>query len=334
ELERRSEDLQQQVTDRDRELQAQVQRLAQKNQELAQKQQELITKEAKLASLETQQQQLQAEIAQQDQAIAKFDAQIAQLDKQIDQKNQQLEVRQIRFDVLNSQLDFLRQEVTVLEQYYQDYQQLRGQEIALERGQVLAFAALQVEDQDKALPAIDQILSYANQTAIALLTDLNPQESDLRLVRISQEEVDKILEKLSDGQNYVVRIVTAGNYVRGEQDIRVFADVSPNEAVFEDGDQIASVNINTLEGDREDLQRRLDTLLAASQFRARRAGILGQIVVGDGRRVTLLDFIEQLNQADSLPEELQAIAVDKTYTSGPLRLKLVALRDGKVIFSS
>jgi uncharacterized protein (DUF3084 family) len=75
-------------------------------------------------------------------------------------------------------------------------------------------------------------------------------------------------------------------------------------------------------------------LLAASQFSARRAGILGNIQVEDGSIKTIFNFLEQLSQSQEIPDEIKAIASENTYTAGPLKLRLIAIKDGKIILST
>jgi uncharacterized protein (DUF3084 family) len=70
-------------------------------------------------------------------------------------------------------------------------------------------------------------------------------------------------------------------------------------------------------------------LISASQFRARNAGIVESVQI-DG---TFLRFVTQLRQYNQ-PLDIKAIAAEDTYTAGPLRVKLLAIQDGKVIFST
>jgi len=59
----------------------------------------------------------------------------------------------------------------------------------------------------------------------------------------------------------------------------------------------------------------------------------GRVQIADDKIETLLQFIEQL-EAHHGPVDVQAIAADVTYTAGPLRINLVAISDGTVIFST
>jgi uncharacterized protein (DUF3084 family) len=311
--------LQVQVQGKDEELTQQEQKIAAQSQRLEQRQ-------IRLQELEKRQSTLQAEIDTRDKEIAKLDKAIATRDRNL--KNREAQLKE-----LESQQTYLKRELDVLEQYYQTYQELRERQIAIVRGQVLAFAAVRVVDPSAVVDAIDQLLRQANRSAIEATRPDNPDVKE-RVVGITKAQVEQLVEQIKDGKDYVVRIVSAGNYVQGEKEVRVFADVVPNQKVFNRDETIATISIDTESLTEDDFQKRLDTLLAASQFRARRAGILGNIQVEDGRIKTILNFIEEINQIEVTPDEIKAIASNPTYTIGPLKLRLIAIKDGKVIFST
>ena len=60
-------------------------------------------------------------------------------------------------------------------------------------------------------------------------------KADERVVKITQGQVQQLLKTLQDGQEYVVRIIAAGNYVQGEKEVRVFADIALNQKIFSQG---------------------------------------------------------------------------------------------------
>jgi uncharacterized protein (DUF3084 family) len=291
--------------------------------EIAQKDQTLAQREARLQDLEAT---LEAEISRRDQIINDLDTQIAVRDRALAQ-------RENRLTDLEQQLTFLKREVSVLEQYYQNYQALRQGNVTLVRGQVLASAAIRIGEETPNQEMVDELLRQANQSAIEAIRtpDSNGKE---RVVAITQAQVEQLLEQLQTEGEYVVRILTAENYLRGEETVRVFADVAQNQKIFDAGDTIATVSIEPEQMTTEELQQRLDLLLAASQFHARRAGIIGDIQVGDGDIVTLIRFIEQLNESDLPLDQIKAIASENAETIGGLKLRLVAMQKGQVIFGT
>jgi uncharacterized protein (DUF3084 family) len=80
----------------------------------------------------------------------------------------------------------------------------------------------------------------------------------------------------------------------------------------------------------DQMQQRINLLLAAAGFRARRLGILTD-TVQIGRVQNLIVFIDKLKQyRQSI--ELKAVAANDTYTAGPLKVELVAEQNGQVLF--
>ncbi|GBE93879.1 NusA domain-containing protein [Nostoc cycadae WK-1] len=276
------------------------------------------------------------ELANRQEIIEKRDLKIAQLDKLIQNRNleitareQVIATRESRLKELERQQDYLEQEVARLEKYYQSYQDLRLGKLALVRGQVLAGAVIQVKQATAARQAVLQLLGDANQNAIFQLTEPSAKPENTQILRVTPERVEQLIRQISDGREYVVRIFSAGNYVRGEKQIEFFGDAARNILVFAGGEVLASTSADPRSMSSYELRQRLDLLISASQFRARNAGIVESVQV-DG---TFLRFINQLRQYDQ-PLEIKAIASEDTYTAGPLRVKLLAIQNGKVIFST
>ncbi len=318
-LSQQSQQLQTRIQSKDRELNRQ-------NQQLAEQGEILIQRQRRLGQLENDQEELQAQINQQDQHIQQLDQAIAQKDKSLNQ-------REAKLKELESQIVFLRREVEVLESYYQTYQDLRERKIAIVKGQVLAFGAFRVVDPKAVISVIDELLTEANVLAIKS-TDPNNKNSEERVVKITKVEVEQLIKQLEDGEEYVVRILSAGNYVLGEKEVRVFADVARNQKVFTKEQEIAAISVDTESMSDEDIQKRLDLLLSAAQFRARSAGVLGTIQIEDGRLTQLIEFIAKVQKSPELIDEIKVVASDNTYTAGPLKLRLIALKNGEIVFSS
>lgn len=303
-------------------------KLKQQNEQLNSQKQQIAQQDKILAEKENQQKILATEIKQRDQIINN-------LDKAISAKDEDLQAKQGRVQQLESQLDYLKKEIKILDEYYQTYQELREKRITIVRGQVLAFGTVTVVEPKAAVEAIDYLLVEANRHANrAVNPQKNPDETMKRLVQITKGQVDQLAAQLKDGRSYVIRIVSAGNYVQGEKEVRVFADISLNQQIFEQEQEIATVSVDSETMTSEELQQRLDLLLSASQFRARSAGVVGDIQVENGSLRIISDFLTRLANTTEPLEEIKAIASETTYTAGPLKLRLVAISKGKEIFSS
>jgi uncharacterized protein (DUF3084 family) len=276
------------------------------------------------------------ELANRKQAIEQRDQKISQLDKLIQQRNQEvaareqvIATRESRLKELEKQQNYLEQEVSRLEKYYQSYRDLRLGKLALVRGQVLAAAVIQVNQPTAARQAVIQLLREANQNALLELAEPGTNTQNLEILQFSQDRVEQLVKQINDGREYVMRIFSAGNYVRGEKQIEFFTDTAKNQIVFSGGQVLATTTADPKTMTSYQLRQRIDLLISASQFRARNAGIVENVQI-DG---TFLRFVSQLRQFDQ-PLEIKAIAAEDTFTAGPLRVRLVAIINGQVVFST
>ncbi|MDZ7964884.1 MAG: DUF3084 domain-containing protein [Nostoc sp. DedSLP03] len=276
------------------------------------------------------------ELANRQEAIEARDQKIGQLDQLIQKRNvevaareQVIAKRESRLKELEAQQEELEQEVARLEKYYQSYRDLRLGKLALVRGQVLSAAVIRVTQPAAARQAVVQLLQEANRNANLELSEPGTNSSNLELLRVTEDRVDQLSKQIADGKEYVVRIFSAGNYVRGEKQIEFFADTAQNQLVFSGGAVLATTTADSQTMTSYQLQQRLEILISASQFRARNAGIVENVQV-EGTFLRFVSLLRQYNQ----PLEIKAIAAEDTYTAGPLRVKLVAIVNGKIIFST
>ncbi|MCW5315302.1 DUF3084 domain-containing protein [Nostoc sp. KVJ3] len=276
------------------------------------------------------------ELANRQEAIEVRDQKIGQLDQLIQKRNvevaareQVIATRESRLKELEAQQEQLELEVARLEKYYQSYRDLRLGKLALVRGQVLSAAVIRVTKPAAARQAVVQLLQEADRNANLELSEPGANPANVELLHVTQDRVDQLSKQISDGQEYVMRIFSAGNYVRGEKQIEFFADTARNQLVFSGGAVLATTTADSKTMTSYQLQQRLEILISASQFRARNAGIVENVQV-EG---TFLRFVTQLRQYNQ-PLEIKAIAAEDTYTAGPLRVKLVAIVNGKIIFST
>jgi uncharacterized protein (DUF3084 family) len=225
------------------------------------------------------------EIAAQDQAIAQLDQKISVRDQVIAQRENSLKQLESQQKELEDKQAYLQRSVQILAEYYQDYQALRAGNLVLFRNQVLASGVVRIVDPTAARQAVDQLLVTANKAAIEN-TRPGDKTYNEQVIQITQAEVERLVSQIDDGRDYVVRILSAGNYVRGESSVQVFADVAPNRIVFQAGEVVAATSANPATMTQQQLLQRIDQLIAASQFRARRAGILAdKIQIGDDHQL-------------------------------------------------
>ena len=271
-----------------------------------------------------------AQIAQQDKEIARLDENIEQRDRNIAERDRVIAQRETRLKELETQQNYLEQDVARLER---NLQVLRRGNVALLRGQVLAARVVRIVEPKAARQAVEQLLREANRNAIQV-TQPGINQMNERVVKISDVEVDQLIKQIDDGRDYVVRIISAGNYVLGEKSVRIFADATQNQVVFRPNDVLAAISADSTTMTAEEIRQRVELLLSAANFRAQRAGILGDTIqIGDNRIETLLRFITQLNQYKQ-PVEIKAVAAQVTYTAGPLKVELIAVQNEQVVFGT
>ncbi|MEC4805029.1 MAG: DUF3084 domain-containing protein [Jaaginema sp. PMC 1079.18] len=338
--------LQTSVKERDRELARQDEKLDQrdriierKESEISQKNQSIRTQEKRLQNIETQRLQLQDELNERDAKLAELDRSIAEGDRLLKSRETELQERDRLLQEREKQLAQLEQEIATLQNQLQNlatyYQEFRQGNVALFRGQVLAYGVVRILEPEAAKDAVDQLLREANRVATAATRPSNSNDPvKERIVQISANQVEQLIDKINDGQEYAVQILAAENYVEQETPVLVVADAVRNSLVFQENETIATVALDPSDISSEEIQNRIDVLLAAAQFRSQRAGILGGTQVEEGRIITLTQFIETAIATPEKFDQISAIATQQTYVSGPLKLKLLAFKDGKIVFST
>ena len=310
-----------QLQQQSQKLQTQLQ---QREQKISQQDQILSAKEIQLRDLEQQQQLLQTQVQERDRSIV-------QLDQAIATAELGLKLRTKRLEQLESQLAILSNDVAALEK---SYFELREKKIAVVKNQVLSSAVVRIIDPNAAKSAINSLLRQANTNAVQA-TQFSGAKFEQEIVKITRPQVEQLESQIQDGRDYVIRIISAGNYVQGEKEVKVFADVALNQQIFKVGSEIATVSIDSQNVTRQEIQERLNWLLAVSNFRAQRAGILGdKIEIGDNQIENLVNFIDQLTQSTEPVREIRAIVAENTYTAGPLKIDFVVMRNGKIIYST
>ena len=276
-----------------------------------------------------QQETVRAQIAERDAEIVERDAQIVERDRAIAEREASLQD-------LENQRTFLQQEVQT---YERELQGLRLGNVALLRNQPLASGIVRVVSPDAAPQAVAQLLIQANQTA---LQRIRPgADNNQQVIQFTNAEAARLSSQIQDGRDYVVRILSEGNYVvgepcvlAGEDCVQVYAAAALNQLVFVAGQVVATTTADPTTMSNARLIERIQLLVAAAQFRARQAGILSDTIqVADGRSETIVNFFNRIRQYNE-PVDLQAIASDVTYTAGPLTIELYASQNGQVLFGT
>ncbi|NJN75690.1 MAG: hypothetical protein HC796_05065 [Synechococcaceae cyanobacterium RL_1_2] len=219
---------------------------------------------------------------------------LASLKGEVTRRDRELKNREDSLDDLEISIGLLQQEVNVLESYYQNYQQLRINPIAIGRGETIASAVMQSFYPETTIKTINELLRVAN---LRVLEAIYPNENlenirDRQVLQITEAQVQELVNFIKDGREYVVRIVSAGNHLKGEDRVFVYPEAMVNEQKFRAGSVIATLYLDS-NGDDE-VKETIEALMASSQFRSFRAGVLGRVQVLNGDVETFVKFKDRL----------------------------------------
>jgi uncharacterized protein (DUF3084 family) len=276
-------------------------------------------------ALITQRDQVKAQIAERDEQIVARNQEIEKRDREIGERDREIALRGTELKRLETEQAQLKAEV---EQFEQEAQQIRSGFLAVLRSQVLTFGVVKILDPKSAKVAVDRLLQQANTIALQALQPGIKEE--FQILQIPTTEVEQLIDQIDDGQEYVIRVMARANYVRGEsRPVAVYMNAVPNRIVFETGQTIESRMVDPSKLSSQEFQRTIQDLLASSNLRARRQGVLNDSIQIE-KLQSLGTFIEQIRRYQS-PVEIRAVATDVTYTLGPLKIELVAIQNGQVV---
>jgi uncharacterized protein (DUF3084 family) len=353
-----------QFSEQSRRLRSQISALSTQRQRLLAQRDQISTR---LQQADIQQQQLETAAEQARQRILQVEQQKQNLESSIAKAQEQLSqaqaqeqklaesVADIR-DQLNAataEQENLRQERGKLEKEIADLQEnrqrlianlqvlllgLRRGNVTIRAGQVLASGTItNLKSQQEALQAINALLQQARRTAIILTNPANLRPEQ-QVVQMSTEDVDKLLQQISAGQPYIVRILSALNYLEGEDQVVVVPQAAPNQQVFKAGEVVAVIALNPATLSDEQILTRINSLFSVANRQAIQAGMLPDPVtgtVGSFRQIELFRFVLALKERnDNDTIEIQAVTSSDIFSAGPLTLELVARRNQQVVLRS
>jgi uncharacterized protein (DUF3084 family) len=304
--------------------------LSKRQVELKQLESNLMEKDRELQGLEVKLTERETQLADRERQISKLDSQLKDLEVKLTQKDRQLKELEAQMKEKETRLATLESDVKDLEKNLQDnYQALRQGRFGVFRNEVLASGVFSVVDPTSARSAIDSLLNQANRKAI-LATRANPNSSTARVVQIRPAQIERILDNLKDGKYYLVRIISTSNYLVGETQVEAYADATLNRLIFSEGQVLVEASADLSNANQDNIRKLMDQVLASLELKANEAGMLGKL---DIDKDDYANFLVKLNQYQQ-NLNVQVIAQENTYTSGPLKIKLVATANGQVLFTT
>jgi uncharacterized protein (DUF3084 family) len=279
--------------------------------------------EQERAASQAQLKQSEARLVSLRQSLAPLLAQRRQLEAERDRLGRDVRARDADIRRNEAELAQVRSRISAgakeLKELEFNLMALRRGDVVITSGQTLASAKVTLTRPDQAKTVVTALLQQANLNAFARV--LPGQPANRQILLVPKSDVAKLEDMLTKPGSWVVSLVSAVNVLRGENQVLAFPDLRPNRQVIQAGDVLAST---TIEGDLrnpDQLNRRLNLLLAAAYARAQRQGS-----VVDGLQFDP-SLIKQLSQ--SLSErppgqvaQLSAVAIRNADTPDPVVVDL------------
>ncbi|AFY71873.1 hypothetical protein Pse7367_3640 [Thalassoporum mexicanum PCC 7367] len=322
--------------------QGQLLQTQEKLNQVLEQEQELIDEVASLLSEQeeilAESEQLKIESTQLQGEQAELEASLEQISNDRQALREKIDSAQNRLNEISTQRSDLAREVENLE-YSRDrlsesIQALRRGSVAIQADQVLAAAVTFPElSRSELRQAITGLVQEANRNSIELLGFLPGQAPTEPVITVTETQLNNLLDRIGDGRSYVIRLLSAGNYVRQETSVAIVADVTPNQIIFNQGDVIASLNFEAdlSFAEKED---RVSQLFSLANFRAKQEGIVYDPItgrVGVFSQKALNELLDEINDYD-FPFTIQVVTKSPIFTGSPLAIELLVRRaDGEVI---
>lgn len=274
------------------------------------------------AAARQQLQQVQARAIQLRAELTPLQARRRVLEQERDRLGKDVKSRDAELRVLQKRTSLGQQELKQLEG---KVLALRSGDVVLSTGQALTTARIAIPQQRLVKKATEDLLREANLRAFEQV--LPGQQPNRQLLLIPRSEVAKVEQALSNGATWVVSIRSAGNVLRGETQVLAFADVRPNQKVVSKGEVLASISFDPNERSPQQVQARLNLLLAAARTETLRQGSLAPAIQFDveafkaagralseqrGRRPVLVQVVSMRDSdtADPVFVELRGVNLD------------------------
>jgi uncharacterized protein (DUF3084 family) len=270
--------------------------------QLHQAEQQLGTLRRSLAPLLAQRRQLEAERNRLGRDVRARDADI---------RRNEAELAQVRGRITASTKELKDLETNLIA--------FRRGDVVITSGQTLASAKVTVDRAEQAKSVVNALLQQANLNAFRRV--LPGQPADRQILLVPKIDVAKLEEMLTKRGSWVVSIVSAANVLRGEKQVLAFPDLRPNRQVIQAGEVLASTTIEGELRNSDQLNRRLNLLLAAAYAKAQRQGTVVDGLQVDANALTQLNH-NLSERPNGQVVQLAAVAVNNADTPDPVAVEV------------
>lgn len=263
--------------------------------------------------------------------LAEENSALLATNQQLSATNQELSARSEKLTTLNNILEEgnerLKNNNAELEAINKDLSDgiriIREGDIAFRAGETLAGGSIKGKQaEQKIQEELGNLIGAARYNVAQRLGEDVPEQA--KDIWIYQPELQEAVEFMSThNEDYVVRIVAAGNLIRGEA-VRANLQLFKNKQVYGDNELIAEKELNFNPKNTQEVERVISTFLQDINRDATNRGILpdyvsGSVGVIDGEQI--YKIMEAL-QAGNGRAVISAFAEGATDVLGPLRIRL------------
>jgi uncharacterized protein (DUF3084 family) len=288
----------------------------------------------RIQNLTKEQENLQSESTQLRQEKERISGELASISRDRETLQQKVNESEQRLSAIDKQRVELTAEISSLEtareQLIISLEALRKGNVAIFADQILSIGVVRPNLSAAELrQASIQLIQQAERNALELLAFLPDQAPKEPVIKINDAQIEGLLNRIKDGQSYVIRILSAGNFLKRETNVTISADVTLNRQIFARGDEIATLQFSP-NLPPQALASRVEQLFLLVSFRARREGVLADPITGKVGNFPPDALTELFKVASELksPYEIRAVAKDVIFPASTLTLELVIRQNG------
>jgi uncharacterized protein (DUF3084 family) len=315
-------------------LQSVESKFAEANEQLQKASQQEADLRDRIQNLTAEQSSLQAESSQLREEKSRISGELANISRDRETLKQKVDESEQRLVEIEKQRIALGSEVASLEsareQLLISLEALRKGNVAIFADQILAMGVVRPNLSNAELrQASTQLLQQAERNARELLDFLPDQAPREPVIKITDAQIEALLNKIKDGQSYVIRILSAGNFLKRETKVAIAADVTLNRQIFARGAEIATLQF-TPDLAPQAIASKIEQLFLLVSFRARREGVLANPItgkVGNFPPEALTELFKVVSELKS-PYEIRAVAKEAIFPASSLILELVIRQNG------
>ncbi|MEI6064073.1 MAG: DUF3084 domain-containing protein [Pseudanabaena sp. ELA748] len=288
----------------------------------------------RIQNLTLEQENLQTESSQLRNEKERIASELTTISRDRETLKQKVDESEQRLVAIEKQQAALGAEVASLESAREklliSLEALRKGNVAIFADQILSIGVVRPNLSPSELrQASTQLILQAERNARELLDFLPDQVPKDPVIRITDAQIEGLINRLKDGQSYVIRIFSAGNFLKRETRIAIAADVTLNRQIFASGAEIATLQF-TPDLSPQAIASKIEQLFLLVSFRARREGVLANPItgkVGNFPPEALNDLFKLVSELKS-NYEIRAVTKEAIFPASSLILELVIRQNG------